>query len=1249
MPLRCTQFAGLVRTAFAAIRKALNAIVGLLLRKRPIVTLDDWIPDEAITSFEDDRLGHRPIVKTVADLIELGPVPANIAVFGPWGSGKTSFGRLLEQELATRDKARIKFVRFDAWKYQETPLRRHFLSQVMGQLLDDPKKAEASRQLLYQKVHKTTYRLSKEDVWPAVLVGASLLALIVGIAVMIAMLGAWMVESAKAPFWPGVASRLSANLPAVLLSTAVLAPLVAILMGPLTKDLEESEPSSAEQFDRAFRDLAETSLKNWGRIAFFIDELDRAPANAVVSTLETIKTFLGATGCVFVVAADQIVLESALQQKPPVALTDRDNPYFTAGSAYLDKVFGFQFSLPPIAQGRLTPFAKALVNGRGGVWADLGADADLVVSVLVPFHVRSPRRAKVLLNNFVLAYRNLQQLPDLVPSGDPKSGAAELAKLVCLRTEFPVFYRTVEAFPELVPAITAALTENVSLKRYEADEDLMAQVRHFLKSDATVDIMLAPVASPTAAEGTEVSRAHDGNGLEVPEDEPSDEGSDESEGEGDAGGEEAYTSEGHDATSEGPISESQAPIAGKTLADHLHQYLINTAAIPGPSRNLIYQEAQAAPAGLELSLAKNIAEAAYSGDPKRAIAELSRAEEGERRAALRYLGMLLSESVGIEKRSVLHVLLSVAGAQPDGVLKSVANDVLDHIVNAGAIASIDPKDYPAAFSLAAHAPAMRREDMEHHLAARAAVDPEAARATFQAFPRLSRSGQRVVREVAAELAGASPGRLVGTEAGVADAVTRQIWKGEPVLALARSLRNNNPDGWAFARTLISHLDTELAWVLIGGNLESPTPERLESVAGLLSEGAQAPPNRAAFDKLLGAMAIDPLRVELYAHAVPQAAVAPSDGKLAAVLVMLIDLAPKQPAEAHIGMTALLPHLKVSPMPADLLAPLHRELEVPFSQTAEIIAARDAQHQLIFDLAKEDIARESGWLDLLADSLIAMLGTGEPIIEEGRLLFRRGVDSIWRARPTGETLGRLEEALRTDRAVADSFTPAERRLNRAMIIRAMQRLSVGPLPNQDSDISAALSGTTLLERQTVAILASTQRPDPAVAPDLVVGAIFAAESDVFSRKQLSGYFGSLTPAKALGLLRLCLERQMAAPQETLRLVKPRASERDWTEMLRQELRSAATNPDRGRILKFIAVADIQEPGNAAKLRKTLVDVAGGSHRAFELVVRASTDLAQGPGFVKETKRLKRDLEKTLSRRFSGAGISATTNRILDDLA
>jgi len=61
----------------------------------------------------------------------------------------------------------------------------------------------------------------------------------------------------------------------------------------------------------------------------FVDELDRCAPHEVATTLETIKTFLEAKRCVFIVAADHQVLEQALRkqarQQTPHDIT---NPYY---------------------------------------------------------------------------------------------------------------------------------------------------------------------------------------------------------------------------------------------------------------------------------------------------------------------------------------------------------------------------------------------------------------------------------------------------------------------------------------------------------------------------------------------------------------------------------------------------------------------------------------------------------------------------------------------------------------------------------------------------------------------------------------------------------------------------------------------------------------------------------------------------------------------------------------------------------
>jgi KAP family P-loop domain len=100
-----------------------------------------------------------------------------------------------------------------------------------------------------------------------------------------------------------------------------------------------------------------------------------------------LRTFLEIRPCIFVVAADQQVLEHALTEAARQATPfNPSNPYYSAGSAYLDKIFQYQLALPPILPRRLSAFALELIENREGVWSEVGNRVDLV-GVLVPTHV----------------------------------------------------------------------------------------------------------------------------------------------------------------------------------------------------------------------------------------------------------------------------------------------------------------------------------------------------------------------------------------------------------------------------------------------------------------------------------------------------------------------------------------------------------------------------------------------------------------------------------------------------------------------------------------------------------------------------------------------------------------------------------------------------------------------------------------------------------------------------------------------
>lgn len=460
----------------------------------------DWIPDSAIERVEDDRLGHRYLIDSLAALLLRGPSAGNVGVFGPWGSGKTSIARLLEARLLESDDPRIKFVYFDAWKYQETPLRRHFLQVATSQL--NAKEARHFTDRLYSRRRTTDVDLGGTNWLQLALVVIAALVATTLLYVLVSLVAAAIASRTGGAFQTTFLRQLTRNAPTVLVSTAILAPLLTLLLNKWQTTWDDNEPSSAEQFDKAFRDLVSEALRDCDRVVFFIDELDRAPATAVVSALETMKTFLGVDGCIFVVAADQLVLEVAVKEEgSAVRSPDPKNPYYSTGSAYLDKIFGFRLHIPALPASRLAPFARELVASRGGTWATLGDYLDDVLSLLVPFHVQSPRRVKGLLNNYVLASRSVAANPDLRPRLAHRDTQVGLAKLVCLRTEFPLFYRTVEAMPRVMRALTEALEDREAARlRYDQDAELWAAVEDVLDRKSPPDVFLRDGPKPASDE-----------------------------------------------------------------------------------------------------------------------------------------------------------------------------------------------------------------------------------------------------------------------------------------------------------------------------------------------------------------------------------------------------------------------------------------------------------------------------------------------------------------------------------------------------------------------------------------------------------------------------------------------------------------------------------------------------------------------------------------------------------------------------
>ena len=598
----------------------------------------DLIDDRELNGVDRDRLDHERVAHELVDLVTTVETPTNVALYGPWGSGKSGVANLIRAEIEGPQNKKtyegVKFARFDAFKYADIPLRRNFVHAVADALrIKDDKYGKD----LY--AGKTTTNIDVPDrekteiaVW---FIGLSmaLIAALLGVVALLSLIqpGDWRDD---------FSNNFSAALPAGLISPVLLAAVFTLVGKTLTIDRSIERPDSVEQFEALFNDLVQASGAK--RLVIFVDELDRCSAKEVVATLDAIRTFLGVNKCVFVVAADQQVLEQALseeaRQETP---SDAVNPYYSTGSAYLDKVFQYQVSLPPLLPQSVTEFAIKVVEGKGGLWEELDP-VDYVVSVLIPSHVTSPRRVKHLLNTFALTYRLAQSKYNAGRlQQDPYTSAQAIARLVCLRVEFPNFARDLTLDPNM-PAHVLALLDD---RKTDLGPRVAAHVRDRALAYATGEASPARLLSnPDSDDDLENDKMTQGNGGDTEENVA----------------ERSTTSNDTDDTSgdaaRGPSESGTRAQQGRQL----HTYLTRTRLVDGPSRDLIYLHSVGSVYGVSDDIASDLVSALENGqfdDTERIYRD---ADDESRPRIVQFIAGQIPATFGIERLNAAHALLDLA-------------------------------------------------------------------------------------------------------------------------------------------------------------------------------------------------------------------------------------------------------------------------------------------------------------------------------------------------------------------------------------------------------------------------------------------------------------------------------------------------------------------------------------------------------------------------------------------------------------
>lgn len=96
-----------------------------------LTPLKQFVSDEPISGSDQDRFNRAPFASRIANTIACRPDPSSlvVGVFGPWGDGKTSVLRMMEEELLRHDHVVV--LHFNPWHFQtEDQLIRGFFATL---------------------------------------------------------------------------------------------------------------------------------------------------------------------------------------------------------------------------------------------------------------------------------------------------------------------------------------------------------------------------------------------------------------------------------------------------------------------------------------------------------------------------------------------------------------------------------------------------------------------------------------------------------------------------------------------------------------------------------------------------------------------------------------------------------------------------------------------------------------------------------------------------------------------------------------------------------------------------------------------------------------------------------------------------------------------------------------------------------------------------------------------------------------
>lgn len=230
------------------------------------------------------QLDAKAYIKGLEEFIKNCPAPLSLALQGEWGTGKTSFLKIIQKGI---EEGNIVTVYFNTWQYSQFNMSESlYISFISGILkkLEGPTQEKEIKELL-NKLGRLVISFGKQK----------------------------------------------------------LGDILGINIDAISKKVIENERDKAELiegFKESFSQIVEKTVGNNGKIVIFVDDLDRLNPEVAVELLEVIKLFMDVERCVFVLAVDYEVVVSGVRKKYGNNLTDEKC------RSFFDKIIQVPFTMP---------------------------------------------------------------------------------------------------------------------------------------------------------------------------------------------------------------------------------------------------------------------------------------------------------------------------------------------------------------------------------------------------------------------------------------------------------------------------------------------------------------------------------------------------------------------------------------------------------------------------------------------------------------------------------------------------------------------------------------------------------------------------------------------------------------------------------------------------------------------------------------------------------------------------------------